>query len=211
MIKLYHYIHCPFCVRVRIGLGLLGVDYQTKVLPYNDEETPIKLMGKKMLPIVEFEDGSRSNESLDIIKRIDSKNILNNDLSNNSELDELLSRIGKDVHSLCMPYWVWSPEFNEKSREYFQKKKEIKRGPFNKLIQNKNSYLESFSITLCSFEDKLTPFYNSDVVTIKDVMLASHLWGMYIFPEFQFPEKIHQYLQEIKKNSRFEYHQDFWN
>ncbi|MBK26739.1 MAG: hypothetical protein CME70_22250 [Halobacteriovorax sp.] len=211
MIKLYHYVHCPFCVRVRLGLGFLGLKFESIVLPYDDEETPIKLMNKKMLPIVEFENGDLSNESLDIIKRIDKENLLSNEGSSDQELEELLSRIGSDVHSLCMPYWMWTPEFNKESRDYFQKKKEIKRGPFNKLIQDKEKYLSSFNETTKIIETKLTPYYQSESFTIKDIMLASHLWGMYIFPEFQFSKKIHSYLQEIKKITNFEYHEDFWN
>lgn len=211
MITLYHYVHCPFCVRVRLGLGLLCLEFDSKVLPYNDEKTPLDLMGKKMLPIIRFEEGDLSNESLDIIKRLDTKNLLKNEGSSDEELDKLLSRIGKDVHSLCMPYWMWTPEFDEQSREYFQKKKEVKRGPFNKLIQNKEIFLSSLSETLKHIETKLTPFYEGSEITIKDIMLASHLWGMYVFPEFQFPEKIHNYLQEIEAKAKFEYHQDFWS
>lgn len=208
--KLYHYVHCPFCVRVRLGLGLLGLSYDSIVLPYDDEETPIKLMNKKMLPIFEFEDESISNESLDIIKKLDKNNTLKNEESSDQGLNDLLSRIGKDVHSLCMPYWIWTPEFNDSSRKYFLKKKEAKRGPFGKLAQDKEKYLSSFAETTKFIESKLSPFYESDVLTIKDIMLASHLWGMYIFPEFQFTQKLHDYLQDIKAKAKFEYHKDFW-
>ena len=83
-------------------------------------------------------------------------------------------------------------------------------GAINKLIQDKEKYLRSFEKTTQLIETKLTPFYESDVLTIKDVMLASHLWGMYIFPEYQFSQKLHSYLQVIKEKAKFEYHQDFW-
>lgn len=211
MTTLYHYVHCPFCVRVRLGLGLLKQDYKTIVLPYDDEKTPVDLMGKKMLPIVKFENGDLSNESLDIIKRLDTDNIFKNELSSDEGIDEMLSRIGSDVHSLCMPYWIWTPEFNDSSRSYFQKKKEVKRGPFNKLIQNKEKFLSSLEETLKVIESKLSPYYESDSLTIKDIMIASHLWGMYVFPEFQFPPKVHEYLQTVGKQANFNYHEDFWS
>lgn len=197
-----------------MALGLLNLKYESIVLPYDDESTPIELMGVKMLPIFEFPDKSVSNESLDIISALDKKNLLQNDSldeSSLSEVNSLLSEIGSNVHSLCMPYWMWTPEFNEHSRKYFQDKKEVKRGPFFKLIQNKDEYISKLNITLDRFENDIDVFYKSETLTIKDIMIASHLWGMYIFPEFQFSEKVKNYLQLIAKQTNFNYHQDFWN
>ena len=141
--KLYHYVHCPFCIRVRMGLGLLGVEYESIVLPYDDEATPLKLTGQKMLPILEISNGHVINESLIILKNFDPKDIMNWSLllKSSNQIDELINKIGTPVHSLCMPYWIWTPEFDPNSRKYFQEKKEIKRGPFKILIQNKHIYL----------------------------------------------------------------------
>jgi glutaredoxin 2 len=210
--KLYHYVHCPFCLRVRFSLGFLKLKYESIVLAYEDEATPVKLTGKKMLPILLKDDGSAMNESLDIIQFIDQKNLLRNEkyLHLQSEIDKLLNEIGANVHSLCMPYWIYTPEFNETNRRYFQKKKEEKRGPFHLLIQNKDQYINALNGILINLEKDLSPFYKSHQLTIVDIMLASHLWGMYIFPEFQFSEKMHQYLQSVKNQCQFDYHGDFW-
>ena len=196
-----------------MALGLLNLNYDSIVLPYDDESTPIELMGVKMLPIFEFKDNSVSNESLDIIKVLDKDNILKHELLtevNLKEVNSLLSEVGSSVHSLCMPYWMWTPEFNDQSRKYFQDKKEVKRGLFLKLIQNKDDYLKSLNISLLKLELDLTNFYKSKSLTIIDIMIASHLWGMYTFPEFQFSKKIHTYLQEVSRITKFNYHEDFW-
>ncbi len=211
--KLYHYVHCPFCVRVRLALGLLELDFESVVLPYDDESTPIKLMNKKMLPIFEWSSDKISNESLDIIKELDTDNLLKNEGTQAEEFKEfesLLNKLGSNVHSLCMPYWIWTPEFNEQSRSYFQNKKEIKRGPFKELIQNKEKYLAPLIHDLQRIEKDLAPFYKSESLTIYDICLASHLWGMYIFPEFQFTQKMHDYLQRVAYQCKFNYHKDFW-
>ncbi|MGZ3787394.1 MAG: glutathione S-transferase N-terminal domain-containing protein [Bacteriovorax sp.] len=211
--KLYHYVHCPFCNRVRIGLGLLGISYESVPLAFDDEETPKKLTGVKMLPIVVYDNGVAQNESLDILKSLDATNQLNWEAleKNRDEIDSLLNRIAAPVHNLCMPYWIWTPEFNEKSRAYFQSKKELKRGPFKDLIKNKKIHLDALNEILNNeIEKNLTPYYKSPTLTIVDIMIAAHLWGMYIFPEFQFSEKVHAYLQGIKNAAHFDYHQDFW-
>lgn len=210
--KLYHYVHCPFCIRVRMSLGFLNISYESIVLPYNDENTPIKLTGVKMLPIFEFYDGPM-NESLDIIKKLDSSNTLkSNEVITRqiNELEFLCDKIGKDVHNLAMPYWIWTPEFNVESREYFESKKSKKRGPFKELVWKQKEFQSSLNLRLKELETKLTPFYNGDQMDLSDIIIASHLWGMYVVPEFQFSPTIHQYLQSISKACNFNYHQDFW-
>jgi glutaredoxin 2 len=195
-----------------MGLGFLNIPYESIVLQYDDESTPLKLSGLKMLPIIETSQGIQ-NESLIILKNIDEKNLLkwatHDSLKN--EVENLLKDIGNSVHSLCMPYWVWTPEFSNSSRSYFQDKKEVTRGPFKKLIANKEQYLNSINDLLeREIKLNLSPFYRSQHLTIVDIMIASHLWGMYIFPEFQFSPEVHNYLQTIKKLTKFDYHADFW-
>ena len=196
-----------------MGFGMLGINYQSIVLPYNDEKTPTQLIGVKMLPIIENSDGSVLNESLIILKTNDPKNILSWPMLDNisAEVEVLLAKMGSPVHSLCMPYWIWTPEFDSDSRKYFQHKKEIKRGPFKNLIKQKEIFLKEIDTILVNeLETKLSPFYKSAELTIVDIMIAAHLWGLYIFPEFQFPLKIHQYLQSVKRQTHFDYHQDYW-
>lgn len=214
MRKLYHYVHCPYCVRVRLVLGFLKIPYDSIVLRYDDVKTPVGLTGVKMLPIFDFNNGEIQNESLNIIKKLDTENLLSikliDDFEKVAEVEKLIDSIGKSVHALCMPYWVFTPEFDENSRTYFQNKKEKKKGPFFRLIRNKESYLKNLTSILFELEMRIKPYWNGSQLTIFDIMIASHLWGMYIFPEFQFPPKIHQYLQDIKSQSEFKYHEDFW-
>lgn len=211
---LYHYVHCPFCVRVRLALGYLNLSYESRVLAYDDEKTPVELIGKKMLPILK-QDQQVMNESLDIIAALDVKHQLGtNELKNDPhfpQFEKLLSEIGGPVHSLAMPYWIWTPEFNESSRDYFQQKKEEKRGPFQVLYKRRNEFVQELKPILKKVAADLQPFYRSKNLGIYDVMLAAHLWGLYVVPEFQFSPELHEYLQKVKELCSFEYHQDFWS
>ncbi|UXI00172.1 glutaredoxin 2 [Photobacterium sp. TY1-4] len=65
--KLYIYEHCPFCARVRYIAGRLGVPLDIEVLAYHDEATPTRLVGKKIVPILQLDDGRLMTESLEII------------------------------------------------------------------------------------------------------------------------------------------------
>ena len=208
---LYHYVHCPFCVRVRLTAGLLNVTYKSVVVAYDDTETPVNLIGKKMLPIMEIE-GKNISESLDIMDALDTNNFLNLKSLRNSEdfkeLENFLPKISNLIHSLAMPYWVYTQEFTESSRIYFVKQKEAKRGPFKELVKNRSLFETSLLEMLSQLE--LKPFYKSTEFTALDILLASQIWGMYVVPEFQFPPKVHEYLQSVKKKCQFNYHEDFW-
>jgi len=69
---LHVYDHCPYCVRVRLGLGIKNVKHIVSFLANDDVATPTKLIGKKIAPIFEIpEDNFIMSESLDIIEKVD--------------------------------------------------------------------------------------------------------------------------------------------
>lgn len=210
-LKLYHYVHCPFCIRVRMVLGFLNLPFESIVLPYDDEETPVRLAGKKMLPIMDFGDGFITNESLIIIEHLDKKDSLKISLLKGDlkiHIEEMLNELGHNTHSLCMPYFIETKEFDEKSREYFVKKKEAKRGPFKNLILNRDKFLEPLEEDLEILEEQLGPYFLGQEFSIFDILIASHLWGLYLLPDFSFSETLDAYLQEVKEICKFEYHKD---
>eukprot|EP00563_Minutocellus_polymorphus_P013954 CAMPEP_0181047550 /NCGR_PEP_ID=MMETSP1070-20121207/14943_1 /TAXON_ID=265543 /ORGANISM="Minutocellus polymorphus, Strain NH13" /LENGTH=311 /DNA_ID=CAMNT_0023126237 /DNA_START=56 /DNA_END=991 /DNA_ORIENTATION=+ len=68
----YVYDHCPFCVRVRLALGIMNVKHNVDFLGNDDIATPTKLVGKKIAPIFAIpEDNLVMMESLDIIEKVD--------------------------------------------------------------------------------------------------------------------------------------------
>lgn len=196
-----------------MGFGFLGIQYESVVTSYDDEKTPLKLTGKKMLPIVEHDNGSAQNESLDILKAQDPNSVLGWDqLSLHEEqLNTLLDKIGQLVHNMAMPYWIWTPEFNETSRKYFQDKKEVKRGPFKNLVHNQKSFSDALEKLLNDeLIPQLQPFYKGHKLSVMDIMIAAHLWGMYVVPEFRFSEPVNNYLQRVRELTKFNYHEDYW-
>ncbi len=206
-IELYHYIHCPYCIRVRMALGFLNMPWSSKVLPYSDEATPLALTGKKMLPIIKMDD-QVMNESLDIIKHLDKENVL---LSENwGDFDQTLNTIAPQIFNLAMPFWVFTPEFDPASQKYFLKKKEAKRGPFSELIKNRGIFENEIHPLLTNLEKRLKPFWDSNSFGVRDIGLAAHLWGLFSVPEFRFSEKIHAYLMSVKELTKFNYTNFHW-
>jgi glutaredoxin 2 len=78
-------------------------------------------------------------------------------------------------------------------------------------VKKAPQFVEELKPLLKSLQDKIHPYFESDRIRILDIMIAAHLWGLYVVPEFQFPEEIHRYLQRVKQDCRFNYHQDYWS
>jgi hypothetical protein len=49
--KVHVYDHCPFCVRVRLALGIKNVKHTINFMANDDVATPTALVGKKIAPI----------------------------------------------------------------------------------------------------------------------------------------------------------------
>lgn len=191
-----------------MALGFLGIPWTSHVLPYSDEETPISLTGKKMLPIIR--DGAKvMNESLDIIAYIDPANKLSRESWGDFETSTL-NLLAPQVHNLAMPFWVFSPEFDPASQRYFLKKKEAKRGPFSELVKQRGAIEGALQPLLKRVETNLNPFWDSKTFGIRDIGLAAQLWGLFSVPEFRFSNKIHAYLMSVKELTSFNYTQFHW-
>lgn len=195
-----------------MSCGILNISYESHVTPYDDEKTPLLLTGKKMLPIWEDEAGAL-NESLDIIAHLDQDGIFQEELNNEvklKEMNELLNKLAAPLFKLAMPYFVWTPEFDKSSRRYFLSKKEAKRGPFSELLKDRPIYEKQFLEALNSeVIPHIQNFYHSENLKLWDIMLASHLWGLYLVPELRIEQKLHDYLQRVKAETRFDYFEDY--
>ncbi|MFC3394727.1 glutaredoxin 2 [Brenneria rubrifaciens] len=70
--KLFIYEHCPFCVRARMIFGLKDMSFEQAVIMEGDVETPTRMVGRKVVPILQKDDGSYMPESMDIVHYVDS-------------------------------------------------------------------------------------------------------------------------------------------
>jgi len=69
--KLHIYEHCPFCVRARMIFGIKKIPFELRVMSEADAETPTSMVGKKIAPILEKDDGTFMAGSRDIVHYVD--------------------------------------------------------------------------------------------------------------------------------------------
>lgn len=150
--KLYVYDHCPFCVRARMIFGLKDVACEIITLPNDDEETPARLIGKKMLPILLTESHEAIGESLDIVKYIDDtygSPVLT--MPDNLAIETWMEEATKLIYPLAIPRWANSDfaEFSQDAaRHYFVNKKETVFGPFLRLLEQSESMVTAINAQL---------------------------------------------------------------
>ena len=206
--RLFIYDHCPYCVKARMIFGLKNIPLENITLLNDDEKTPISMIGKKMLPILEKEDQQFMPESIDIIQYIDQKfspSIIS--MEEDSFLMSKLNQARSSYYSLTMPRWVKSDmeEFKTPaSRDYFQKKKELMIGSFDSAFDQTDYFKKDISQILKDLSLKISPSlkqYKEGQWSLNDFHLFAFLRGLSIVKGLEFPKNVQTYMENVSQSS----------
>ena len=211
MLTLYHYDHCPYCVKARMIFGLKKVPVRLEVLLYDDEKTPQSFIGAKMVPILKTEKNYMP-ESLDIVRYMDGhfQSPLV-DWTEDNQLNKWIESCGEAHYFLSMPRWVKAPleEFNTPaSRTYFQKKKEQHLGPFSEALSNTKNLIEEMEEKLKELENLFSDkskYWNSRL-SVNDFHLFAYLRMLSIVKDLSFPKKVAAYMKNLSEESKVPLH-----
>lgn len=212
--KLFIYDHCPYCVKARMIFGLKNIDFKLVTLLNDDEETPISMIGQKMLPILEKEDGSFIPESLDIIDYIDDnyggkRSII---FESNDRLRNWISKASDYTYELCMPRWAKADleEFKTQGAiDYFTKKKEAYIGPFKDSLNNSQALINGVNEHLMELDKALKnhnyPDSNNYIIA-DDINLFATLRSLSIVKGIKYPAEVERYRQSMSKATKIPLH-----
>lgn len=202
--KLYIYDHCPYCVRARMIFGLKKKSVQIITLLNDDEDTPNKLIGQKLVPILIKDDGTPMPESLDIVRYIDSydgKSLIDKSILSNPKLAEWIENTGGYVRKLCYPRWVDAPlaEFDtEKARVYFCKKKEASIGSFAQHLKDSKALIDLANAHLRMLEPLIVSSHAvNGKLSEDDFLLFPVLRSLSIVSGIRFPDKVENYASKM--------------
>ncbi len=199
--KIYYYEHCPYCVRVLTFLKLSQIDFDAEVLANDDEKTPISMVGKKMLPILQTGAESYMGESLDIIDYL--RKTYDISLDGNAEWVEQVERFLDDnktaIYGLAMPRWVQTDfkEFaTQSAKDYFIKKKAPMVGDFQQAIAN----TPSLCADLMQGLQEARPLFvvlNEMPRSLAAIMLFSGLYGLKDVEELAWTAESQHFMQTL--------------
>ncbi|HEH9770732.1 TPA: GrxB family glutaredoxin [Pasteurella multocida] len=207
--ELYVYDHCPYCVRAMMIFGLKNIPFKKHVLLNDDEETPIRLVGKKMVPILVKEDGTAMPESLDIVKYIDAhygEAILQTAVR--PEIEALLAEITSYSNYLLMPRFVKLDlaEFATQSAiDYFTQKKTDYVGDFTQHFNNTPTYLARLTQDL----EKLSALVMGETslnqhLSFEDILVFPLLRNLTCVKGLRFPARLEKYIKRLSELSKVE-------
>ncbi|MRS88752.1 glutaredoxin 2 [Enterobacteriaceae bacterium RIT714] len=205
--KLYIYDHCPFCVRSRMIFGLKDIACEIITLPNDDEETPTRLIGKKMLPVLVTESGDAIGESLDIVKYIDETcgtPVLT--VSDDSAIESWMEEATNLIFPLAIPRWATSDfdEFRQDAaRQYFVRKKEAVFGSFSRLLAETETMVTEINAKL-EILDGLLVRQERVIghVSLTDIRLFPLLRSLSIVKGISWPPRVQEWMEEMAVKSR---------
>ena len=211
--KLYVYDHCPFCTRARMAAALRGVATELVYLPNDDEDTPIRLIGAKQLPILQKEDGSHMGESLDIVRYLDRQSSLQSsealDEAVRPEIQAWVDAFGDWGNRLIMPRDVQLdlPEFAaESSVAYFKGKKEAWLGAsFEQLLQETPRYLAQAQEALHALNDLIAPnadYVNGTHLSMEDIHVFPLLRNLSMVKGVAYPDNVAHYVRAMSQAAK---------
>ena len=204
--KLYVYDHCPFCTRARMAAALRGVATELVYLPNDDEDTPIRLIGAKQLPILQKEDGSHMGESLDIVRYFYRQDSSALDEAVRPEIQAWVDAFADWGNRLIMPRDVQLglPEFAaESSVAYFKGKKEAwLEASFEQLLQETPRYLAQAQEALHALNDLIAPnasYANGTHLSMEDILVFPLLRNLSMVKGAAYPDNVAHYVRTMSQ------------
>ncbi|QUY46371.1 glutaredoxin 2 [Serratia plymuthica] len=204
--KLFIYDHCPFCVKARMIFGLKNLPVRLVTLLNDDEATPISMIGKKMAPILQKDDGSYLPESMDIVRYIDNldgRPLLTG--KTNPAIADWLQRVGTYSAKLLLPR-IANADFEEfatdSARQYFVHKKQAAIGDFAEHLANSADLIAELEIDLQALSSLIVaPDAVNGTLSEDDIQLFPLLRSLSIVAGVTLPENVEAYRNRMAQRS----------
>ncbi|MET6677381.1 glutaredoxin 2 [Citrobacter amalonaticus] len=205
--KLYIYDHCPFCIKARMIFGLKNIPVELNVLANDDDETPTRMIGQKMVPILQKDDSRYLPESMDIVHyvdKLDGKPLLTG--KKNPAIDEWLRKVNSYANHLLLPRFAKSAfdEFSTPSaRKYFTEKKEAMIGSFADHLAHSAGLIKKISDDLRAL-DKLIVQPNgvNGELSEDDIQLFPLLRNLTLVAGINWPTRVADYRDNMAKQTQ---------
>ncbi|MBY4638425.1 glutaredoxin 2 [Gluconacetobacter entanii] len=201
--RLYSYDHCPFCVKARMIFGLKKIPVEVITLLNDDVATPTRMIGTKMLPILE-QDGRYMGESMDIVDHVDAMDghrILTGAIS--PQVGEWIQATNAVAFRLILPRDAAAPleEFaTTAARAYFMRNKERMVGPFGALLDDSAGMIAQVDARLRALAPLVrAPDAVNGELSVDDIHLFALLRSLTIVAGLTWPEAVAGYCRTMSR------------
>nr|WP_254446328.1 glutaredoxin 2 [Pantoea sp. CCBC3-3-1] len=200
--KLHIYEHCPFCVRARMIFGLKNIPYATAVIPEGNSEIPLRMVGRKVVPILEKDDGTFMAESMDIVKFVDALSAPRlTDAGIDPAVKQWCDEATKTLFLLAIPRFTQG-EFaelaTEEAREAYIARERKAFGDLDALMADTPALLSDMHARLETLEPLLA---GRTAVDTTDFILFPLLRSLTIVSGVKFGPATLRYLNKLEKEA----------
>jgi glutaredoxin 2 len=187
--------------------GLKNIPVELNVLLNDDEETPTRMIGQKMAPILQKDDSRYLPESLDIVyyvDKLDGKPLLTG--KRNPAIETWLRKVNGYVNRLLLPRIAKAP-FDEfatpQARAYFVKKKEASIGDFDEHLAHSAGLIKNINDDLRDL-DKLIKQPNAvnGELSEDDIHLFPLLRNLTLVAGVEYPTRVADYRDNMAKQTQ---------
>lgn len=205
--KLYIYDHCPFCVKARMIFGLKNLPVELVTLLNDDEATPVRMVGKKVAPILQKDDSRYLPESMDIVHyvdKLDGQPLLTG--KRNPAIEEWLRKVNGYANRLLLPRFA-KGSFDEfatpEARAYFVAKKEAAIGNFDEHLSHSAGLVKNISDDLRALEKLIVqPNAVNGELSEDDFHLFPLLRNLTLVAGISWPTRVADYRDNMAKQAQ---------
>ena len=199
--RLHLFEHCSICFRVRMAAALKRLHLQETVLLEDDSQTMIKLVGKRVVPILVKDNGQPMLESMDMVAHIDSlgEPILVG--PQRAELAAWASATADKTAPLTWPRYalLGLPEFSTiAAHDHFIVRKQKRLGDLVELRARTRELMDELMPNLEKLDGMIErPDAVNGKVSLDDIRVLPLLRSAAVVKGLRFPEKVRNYFETM--------------
>ena len=199
--RLYLWEHCSICFRVRMAAALKRLHLQETVLLEDDSQTMIKLVGRRVVPILVKDDGRPMLESMDMVAHIDATGEPILVGRQRAVLAEWASATADKSAPLTWPRYqlLGLPEFSTISAvDHYIVRKRQKLGDFVELRAKTREQIDALMPELETLDRLIeSPTAVNGKLSLDDIRVLPLLRSAAVVKGLRFPQKVRDYFETM--------------
>jgi glutaredoxin 2 len=199
--RLYMFEHCSLCFRVRMIAALKRLHLQETVVLDDDSETMVKLVGKRVVPILVKDDGQPMLESMDMVAYVDGlgERVLTG--RQRAEVSAWSDRVFAKTAPLAQPRYplLGLPEFGTiAALDHYTLRKRNTLGDFVELRADTRHYIDAIMPDLEELDALIdSPSAVNGELSLDDVRVLPLLRSAATVKALRFPRKVRDYFEAM--------------
>ena len=199
--RLYLFEHCSLCFRVRMIAALKRLHLQETVVLDDDSETMIRLVGKRVIPILVKDDGSPMLESMDMVDYVDGigERVLIGPERN--DVRAWAERVLGKLPPLTQPRYplLGLPEFaSVAALDHYHLRKRKTLGDFVELRASTRQYISKLLPDLEELDSLIqSPLAINGKLSLDDIRVLPLLRSAAVVKGLRFPSKVRDYFETM--------------